>query len=1143
MPANRQRAPSQERKDNAVEPRRIGSQQHLKLPKLTSDNFDVWDRSLQDILYALGWDKLYQLSLLEGQRADEDDIKAIDRRAAWGLIKLSLNDDLAAKVDGVKRGEVEELLRAITTQYYKATVQTKHAIRRRLEKAALSDFHDLGAYIAFIKLCIKRLSGMGMTISSEDHVFRLLEGLPDDYEPVKQVIKIPRDPALTLAEITFLLEDFADNPRVAGSRAKTKPRDHSVLSTQSKPQGNCFAFAKGTCKRGDACRYKHVSAPAVNGKRNDNDKNRRGNDRQAPTTSNCTYCKKKGTHTAAECRSKKADEAKGSSAFASVDDVDDMAFPIFDIACATQSLVFSVVNDEMTFLIDGGSNCVVVVTAKVLSNVRPANIKVKVGGGVLTCLQIGDLIIRVPSPDGSKNSITLHDARVLPTFGINIIPECVFYRRGCAVTKCVPHLDIVKDGGRGAGVLRAKLDARTELFFCQGEVKVDENVRDVSASTIATSQARAQEESKFPGTIPVFFARPAPRPFHIRPVSADPGYSTPSGNIDDSNAAFEDLDDISRNIDSDTCFSLLDQEDYPDSDDGDVWLTDGGAAPCVTSSMAFAAALARPSSGPPLFDISCAAVSAVNRNAWPQSRIEALRQAKHARALAAYEAWYQLPAGTATIAQVRSSSAGIYGWSNTDISNFSFSSISDASSSCAELPEDDSKDEGTTSVTSGPRACGDVAYPARAYQHTHELVLMHERLGHRNFHDVARLIGVPPPKNPIFCRPCVEGKSQRHALRKRDSPLHAAPRPGYLLNIDAAGPFSTTTRGGNRYLIVHVDQFSKYIFASMETTTANYHLIFADLVRRLEAELGREGVVAQMLADGGTYFEKSVVLQEFCRKKGIVQLFSPPYTQSLNGVAERTMRTIVEMARTMLCHSGMPRNNMYGEAMLYAVYIINRLPRRAGEARTRLEYWTGRPTHRAHRSIRTWGSLAMVHQAHKTGPRIMSTSWPPRPSLMSCSALMSGANATGWARCRISKSCSVHMSFLMNVAFHSRRLRRLLLPPTCLTRLLSLPRWTRCRPSGRPAAGRPARQPCRISPTAAPRTPPMLMPTTTISPLSPCSIGLHGVGTNLLTHCRCSLTSRSSSPQLATQCLIETPCNALMLPNGELPRSPSTSRT
>ena len=39
-------------------------------------------------------------------------------------------------------------------------------------------------------------------------------------------------------------------------------------------------------------------------------------------------------------------------------------------------------------------------------------------------------------------------------------------------------------------MLRAKLDPRTELFFCQAVVKVDEAIQDVSASTIATSQSK-----------------------------------------------------------------------------------------------------------------------------------------------------------------------------------------------------------------------------------------------------------------------------------------------------------------------------------------------------------------------------------------------------------------------------------------------------------------------------------------------------------------------------------------------------------------------------------------------------------------------------------------------------------------------------
>ena len=52
-----------------------------------------------------------------------------------------------------------------------------------------------------------------------------------------------------------------------------------------------------------------------------------------------------------------------------------------------------------------------------------------------------------------------------------------------------------------------------------------------------------------------------------------------------------------------------------------------------------------------------------SRNAWAQSRIEAQRQAKFGRALAAYENRYGLPANSATIEQVQASSAGVHGWS------------------------------------------------------------------------------------------------------------------------------------------------------------------------------------------------------------------------------------------------------------------------------------------------------------------------------------------------------------------------------------------------------------------------------------------------------------------------------------------------
>ena len=100
--------------------------------------------------------------------------------------------------------------------------------------------------------------------------------------------------------------------------------------------------------------------------------------------------------------------------------------------------------------------------------------------------------------------------------------------------------------------------------------------------------------------------------------------------------------------------------------------------------------------------------------------------------------------------------------------------------------------------------------------------------------------------------------------------------------------------------------------------------MFKDFVALLEAEFGREKVIAQLLTDGaGSY--TSNALEAYCVGKGIYQVFSPPYTPNLNPVAERNICTLFEMTRTVLIHAGAP-TKLYGEASRYCVYIINRCP-------------------------------------------------------------------------------------------------------------------------------------------------------------------------------------------------------------------------
>lgn len=74
---------------------------------------------------------------------------------------------------------------------------------------------------------------------------------------------------------------------------------------------------------------------------------------------------------------------------------------------------------------------------------------------------------------------------------------------------------------------------------------------------------------------------------------------------------------------------------------------------------------------------------------------------------------------------------------------------------------------------------------------------------------------------------------------------------------------------------------------------------------------------------GGEYTTKTP--EDFCEKNGIIHEVSAPSTPQKNGLAPQKNRTLIELMNSMLLSSSLS-NNMWGEAVLYACYILNRVP-------------------------------------------------------------------------------------------------------------------------------------------------------------------------------------------------------------------------
>ena len=84
-----------------------------------------------------------------------------------------------------------------------------------------------------------------------------------------------------------------------------------------------------------------------------------------------------------------------------------------------------------------------------------------------------------------------------------------------------------------------------------------------------------------------------------------------------------------------------------------------------------------------------------------------------------------------------------------------------------------------------------------------------------------------------------------------------------------------------------------------------------------------------------------------------------PYSPEQNGITERMNRTLVESARAMIAHAGLP-NSYCTEAIATAAYIRNRTPTTAiKENVTPYEKWYGRKPIVTH--LKVFGCVAYAH--------------------------------------------------------------------------------------------------------------------------------------------------------------------------------------
>ena len=168
-----------------------------------------------------------------------------------------------------------------------------------------------------------------------------------------------------------------------------------------------------------------------------------------------------------------------------------------------------------------------------------------------------------------------------------------------------------------------------------------------------------------------------------------------------------------------------------------------------------------------------------------------------------------------------------------------------------------------------------------------------------------------------ICGPCQIGK-QIKSKHPSVASVQTS-RPLELLHIDLVGFARVQSLGGKKYILVVVDDFTRYTWVVLLKDKAEALEKIIHLCKKLQIE--KDTVIARIRSDHGRKFENTK-LATFCNEQGTHQEFSSPKTPQQNGIVERKNRVVQEMARVMLHNKKLPKS-FWGEAVNTACHTLN----------------------------------------------------------------------------------------------------------------------------------------------------------------------------------------------------------------------------
>ncbi|CAI7778576.1 unnamed protein product [Closterium sp. NIES-53] len=142
--------------------------------------------------------------------------------------------------------------------------------------------------------------------------------------------------------------------------------------------------------------------------------------------------------------------------------------------------------------------------------------------------------------------------------------------------------------------------------------------------------------------------------------------------------------------------------------------------------------------------------------------------------------------------------------------------------------------------------------------------------------------------------------------------------------MDVWGPARVIGQDCERYFLLVVDDYTRYTTVFPLRSKGEVPDVLIPWIRAVHLQLREDLPVMRLHSDGGGEFS-SDLLRDFCRREGTLQSFTLPASPQQNGVAERRIGLVMEVARTSMIRATTP-HFLWPFAVRYTAHQVNLWP-------------------------------------------------------------------------------------------------------------------------------------------------------------------------------------------------------------------------